>query len=441
MKKLIGVFITILFVMVMGRPIQAQEAKMIAPMPPISDGMDQLFGQNQWYTVVFRGNGEAVVNARVVVTNSDTKPMKTISLRVPRVVPQDAVAFQVIQERQCVQYSSKTGTELCIQYDDFDAYNWYGPAKYQKAALEYSGDTLAITLSQPVQPNASGSILLYYRAFGYAKKDLVGGYRFTFETLQADQPVQELQVGISIDSDLILRGTKSEVNYRFEDSQMATKGVAELSAPVANTRMDAYVQQIGAGEVIKTASNLQAFESYTVRGSYADSRLKLYAKEIGIGIGMIILFAAIGYGIVRRIFRAKQASHQSTNVLAVFGLSFISAIVAVGYSAVVMYIAQNISQLFGYQAQTGVTLLLLVISLGVYGLLLGAPALFMGMKRGLWYGLATAGMTVLWLILALLIYLILNVSGKNPEIYPMGVMDSVKMETQIAPAEVDTLSQ
>lgn len=413
MKSFSRLFILLFFTLSVGSPVIAQEIDMIAPlpaqagMPPIDAGIGQLFGQNHWYSVVLRGNGEAVVNTRITLTNSNTNPMKSVAFRVPRVEPQDAVAFQVIQQGP-------------------DFYSYYGPAKYQRAALDFSGDTMTITLPQSIASNASGSILLYYRAFGYAKKDLVGGYHFTFDTLQATDPIQKLQVGISTDTELFLRGTKSQVNYRFEDLTLSSKGMMAEAAPAVNSRMDSYYQQIGYGDLVKTTSNLQALESFTVKGAYADNKLKLYTKEIGIGVGIIILIVAVGFILVRRIIQTNRSStQQSTNVLAVFGLSFLSAIITVGYSAALMYIVQNTPQLFGYQAQAPIMLLILVISLGVYGLLLGAPPLFIGIKRGVWYGLATAGMTVLWLILTLFIYLIMNASGQNPGPYPMGIMKTL----------------
>lgn len=406
MKKILGVCAFVLFIMVLGGPAFAQE-KMIAPLPPDS-GMSQLFGQNQWYSVVFRGNGEAIVNLRATFTNTETFNLATLTFRVPKVDPKDLLAFQVIQEQRPDVY-------------------WYGPAKYQKAKTDYSGDTITITLPLSVQPDKSGSILLYYRAFGYAKKDIIGGYRFTFETLKASEPVQELQLGISTDSDLMLRGAQGEVNYRFEDVSTAAKGMMAEAAPAANTRMDDYYQQIGSGQIIKSASNLQALESYTIKGSYADSRLKLYTKELGIGTGVFIAGLLIAVWVIRKAIRSTNAgpTDKTTPIVAMFGLSFLSGILIVSYTILLVFLTRNLPMLVEYDMQLPITILLLIVSLGIYGVLLFGPAVFLGIRSGWGLALGTAGITTVWLIFALFLYVLIGFS-RQPGYPPVQIMKGVE---------------
>lgn len=378
---------------------------MIAPAPPLDGGSRQLFGQNHAYSVVFRGNGEAIVNMRLSLTNTQAEPMKSFTLRVPKAQPTDLLAFQVSQA-----------------VPDFYSYI---PATYQKAQVTYAGDTITVTLPQPILADKSGSILLYYRAFGYAKKDIIGAYRFTFETLQAQDPIQQLQVGIRTDSDLILRGSKSQVNYRFEDMGMVSADMATEAAPMANARMDTYYQQIGYGDMVKTASNLQALESYTVRGSYADTRAKLYVKEIAIGIGVAVLVVAIVIWIVRLMLKNQKApagiKSPSTGIVAVFGVSFVSAMLAIGYTALVMFVMRNLTTFVRYDVQMPISMLLLIVSLGVYGLLLVVPAILIGIRFGIWYGVSTVGVSIIWLVLGLIIYMVMIIATPpdQPVFMPM----------------------
>lgn len=447
MKLVFRTILSIFFIMVLARPALAQEEKLIAPMPPIDGQIGQLFGQNHWYSVVFRGNGEAVVSTRILFTNGDTAPQSILSFRIPKVMPADPLAFQVIRQRQCIQYSLR-GTPMpdggiaepaCLRYQEPDAYNWYGPAKYQKAGIEYTGDTLNVTLPQPIEPNKSGSILLYYRAFGYAKKNITGSYTFAFETLQAQEAVQQAQVGISTDSDLILRGGKGAVNYRFEDMGMAAKGMSEAAAPMMNTRMDSFYQQIGSGSIVKTASNLQALESYSVKGSYADNRLKLYAKEGLIGFIVLAVVVAGGMYILKLTLKGLRGTSKTsqspatTSFLAMFGLSFVAAVCILGYTILLVFLTNSLSSYVVYDMRMPITILLLIVSLGVYGLLLFAPAVILGIRLGWAFGLGTIGLTTVWLILALILYVLIGFSGKSNQYYPMGIELMDRATSSVAP--------
>lgn len=460
MRRILAVGIVILFSIVYGSAVFAQDTapgsvpttdKMIA-LPPDVNMPPQLFGQNQWYTVVFRGNGEAVVNLRLTFSHYQSSPLTSLSLRVPKVKPTDMYAFQVTQQSPCLRYAPVPRTNeinminfpenppSCLQYGEpTDPYNWYGPAKYQKADVVYSGDTVTITLPQPIKTEKSGSILVYYRAFGYAKKDFVGAYQFAFETLRADEPVEQVTVGVDTDSNLLLRGTQEKVNYRFEDVSVASKGMMSAAAPALNSRMDNYYQQIGSGQLIKNAFGLQALESFTVRGSYADHALRLYAKDIAIGVGILVLIVLLTIGILRVVIKAlhtKQApitspaaSSQTATILALAGVSFLSAVFMLGFTVIIIFITRNLSMIlnYDYSMQLPIMVVLSIISLGIYGFLLFAPAIFVGMKRGLVYGLITAGLTFGWLILAVLVFAVVSVaSGNTPYPVPMQIMDGFK---------------
>ena len=52
---------------------------MIGVANPVLAGDDLLFGQSHYYTVVFRGNGEAITYAKIAFTNPDEKPLTDFS--------------------------------------------------------------------------------------------------------------------------------------------------------------------------------------------------------------------------------------------------------------------------------------------------------------------------------------------------------------------------
>src|SRR3990167_7697476 len=74
----------------------------IYPVPPYRDNPPQVLGQDHAYSVTFRGNGEAVVSAKVVFTNLTDTPLSSISLRVPKVDAKDIIVFQVLRDKTCI---------------------------------------------------------------------------------------------------------------------------------------------------------------------------------------------------------------------------------------------------------------------------------------------------------------------------------------------------
>lgn len=407
-------------------------------MPPEQPPPVNFLGQDHYYSVTFRGNGEAVVNLKVVLSNlQEDQNLSLVNLRVPRVDPKDIAVYQVIRERQCVIYKSeqaevraegptaKIWTPACEQYQEPDYYQWYGEAKYQKAKHELSGDTIMIELPQPIKANASGSFVIYYRTLGYAKKNLFGAFNFIFEILKINDKIRTLQVGVTTDSDLFLRGAKGKVSYRFDEGVVALKSAEITAGAIRSPQFDNFYQQIGQGEIIKTASNLQALDSYTVRGSYADSRLRLYAKEAVFCLIILLLFSLIFILVVKLLVRNWQKKSTVVKddlvfpILAVAGLSFVSSLFILVYTIFVFLVFQYLSNYF-YQFSLILTIFLTIISIGVYSFFLFAPAVFFGFKKGLGWGIATFALTIFWLVFYLVvIFVVLFLLYQSPN-YPIG---------------------
>ena len=146
--------------------------KMVAPdYYPIPNNKPLPFaGQNHAYSVILRGNGEAVITLKVALTNtsSDGRSLTKTLLRLPRVMVSDIAVYQIITQGYCTRYdngpqymgtpySSIPYNPRCIEYSDPDYYNYYGGGKYQKADFDYSGDTLTIDLPTPIQNEKSGA--------------------------------------------------------------------------------------------------------------------------------------------------------------------------------------------------------------------------------------------------------------------------------------------
>jgi len=461
MKKLLVIFLLIIPFLFPFKHIAAQvdEVRVIpGKIAPPATEFPNLLGQNHNYSVTLRGNGEAVVLFKAAFYNSTDKPLSELFFRVPRVNPQDITVFQVIREPSCVRYpqpgimegqgSSQSliypmpPPQACEEYQEPDYFGyWYGEAKYQKAVSELRGDTFAVILPKPVNVDASGSIIAYYRGFGYAKKDVFGRFNFTFETLKTNDRIRNLQVGIITDSDLVLAGAKGTVNYRFDESVMSLKSAGVTAEVVRSPQFDSVVQQIGYGAITKTASNLMPLESYTVKGAYASSSLKLYAKGLLIGLVSFAIFVIVVIFIIKKLVRAYEKrpitsekirsaaakSNPALDIFSVLGLSFVSSVLVAVVTAGVMMLSRLIIPSLPAEATVVLTVLIIIVMALLYVLLFVGPAIFLGIKRGLWWGVGTCAATIGWFILYIFILFIvyLGISRNPTEPYPLPLMRSM----------------
>jgi len=413
----------------------------IGPVPDYQTGT--FLGQKQSYTVTFRGNGEAVVSARISIGNSSDTTIDKVSFRIPKVEASGIYAFQIFMEKQCIRYATPQYDPLtrsypvntCAQYQDPDYYNSYSfyNAKYKKADYDYKNDTLTVTLPSSIEVNKSGAIFLYFRAAGYVKKDMFGAFDYTFETLQVEDPVQSLNIGIATDSDLYLKGVQGEVNYRFSD---VTASVAKLGSGggemgIASPAMDTYVSQIGQGSIYKTASNLSPLESYKVTGSYANTRAKLYGSEILIGVvvfvGLLAIIILSVVAIIRVLRKPSQKAlkkedaademkstplpSQKTSSGKMFAvvvmLGFIDSLIVTVYTVLVVLLGAFLINNIYYSYQGFVMLALVIISIIIYVLLVFSPGVLLGVRKGAAWGIGAVVSTVLWMIFWVIILVLL----------------------------------
>lgn len=423
-------------------------------LPPDNPSNPQAFyGQDHAYTVTFRGNGEAVVSLRVAFTNTNDSKLSNLTFRVPRVDPKDIVSYQVYREPNCIRFQDipynpnvipvPNKLPTCLEYDEPNYYDiyWYGKISYKKADISYSGDTISITLPKSVEPMKSGSILLYYRALGYTKRATFGSYDYIFETLKTEDQIRNLQVGITTDSDLYLKNTDSKVQYRFDPKFSAAQGMMnESKVAMANPQFDQYYQQIGQGSIVKTATYLQPLDSFSVKGAFADSLIKLYLGKIITVIAVVLIFVVLlGYGISRIIKHFKKSDTSKTNdvsqnttsnthsktglnVLLMILLSFISSIFVAGYTVFVFLFGNSMSSWYYSEFNSLIVLFLIILSFGIYPVLLLGPSVFMGIKKGLWWGVGTFCLTLLWITMCIFIlfsYMIL--ARVRNDYYPKSV--------------------
>lgn len=471
MRKVLS-FLLIIFLLTHVSVVGAQES-LIAPMPP-SDNRIPFLGQDHFYSVVLRGNGEAVVTMKANFSNDTSEDLSQLTFIIPGADAQEVVAYQVIRDKQCARWRSSvlerttldtqaTGDEAlrrrdpnCLEWKDPNYFEYfYGNNQYIKSEVSTKGEAVTVTLPTSIEPTKTGSIVLYYRGMGYAHKTWAGGYTFKFETAKVNTAIKNMQIGMSTDPDWIMSGVDSSIDYGANAKLTLDAAIApQETGGRANAQFDQIYQQIGYGSLVKSASDLQPNESYTVTGAYAKDSLQLYATNIVVGTIIVLLFIAViisALGITLR--RMKQAS-TSGKKLAVTPRDFVvalatgfgSAILMVVYTIFLLVALYLLSSRAGYYGNffdiaPFIVIALMLVSAAIYLFLFIVPAIVIGAKRGLWTGVITSLVTIIWLVIFLVIgiggYLLVSIVNPpqgyfNKALFKGGVM--MDTAVQSAPA-------
>lgn len=271
-------------------------------------------------------------------------------------------------------------------------------------------------MPKPVKPNGSGSIVMAYSLPNITSKGLLGEYNFSFDSAKIKDSIQNLQVGVMVDSDYYLKDAAGAINYQSREVSpvMAPLAAAmDSSKGISNPQFDQFYSQVGQGTVVKYEKNIMPNESYNIKGTYADNRAKLYAKEIGTATGVVALVLLLAFGslfvAVKKVFGKKTVSSdqpapvKSTTYIAVISASFGSSLLILLYTIGLYVFSVFFTQMFQYYSYNSMyplmMILVLVISLCVYSVFLFSPAVVIGIKKGLMPGLSALVLTIFWLIM------------------------------------------
>jgi len=286
------------------------------PLIEVSAQAELFFGQEHNYSVTFRGNGEAVVFARIAFTNFSEADLTSLKFQSDTKL-NSLAAYQQILPSVCdkQQYNETTKTYDCLSYSKANYYNsgnYYGyyeyshradQINYKKLTATETAGEYTITLADAVRPNDQGAILLSYRSKEFAAKKIGGLFKYAFTTLAAPVQVSEVNVAIGVDSELFIKG-KSAVNYQPEDVGVSA-GLGETG--FTNKKLDSISQNIGqGGSVRKSAKQLAEDETFMVKGAYATTKARLYAGQI-----IVIALAVIALTLAGIFFSRKKGDDAS----------------------------------------------------------------------------------------------------------------------------------
>jgi hypothetical protein len=421
----------------------AQEARYtiapdIAPIPPDTSN-SLLFGQKHSYSVVFRGNGEAITYAKIVVPNREEQALSEFSFEIPKINPSEMIMYQMKLPKECVRYNYTDPNNPCVEYRDPDYgqdYYYYGSgqtAEYTKIKYTQSGNTYNLTLPNSVEPSKSTAIIISYAAKGYVDNNF-GLYKFNFETIKVNSRIESVRVAVDVDSDLLLKGKQSSVNYNEAGSGPMAK-LGDSSA-ISSRELDRVVSNIGvSGALIKESKSLSPNESFNVKGEYANNWFRLYLNEIIIALLVIIIVIFLIYFVAKYISsKPKKRTDANTktqdktnnivnkNSINLFNLT--NVLVSLG--TVILLIIVNIiirllNQYNNWQSilyDPTFSSLISVITTLLYAFILLAPAIMIGLRRGWGNTFSILILQFIWFVIILALYLLLFQSGLT-EIIPM----------------------
>ncbi len=395
------------------------------------------FGQNHFYTVIFRGNGEAIVYAKIAITNPDEKPLAELSFEIPKVSPTEIAMYQMKLPRECVRYDYDSPGQPCLEWRDPDytqRYYYYGygyrevQTEYQKIQFTRSGNLYRFTLPTPVEPYKSTAIVVVYAAKGYVKESF-GLFKFSFETIKVPSRIEQIRVAVDVDSDLLLKGKRAQVDYGVSTS--------ELVAPqaISSRDLDRVVGKIGSyGPLVKEAKNLAPNETFIVRGEYATNWFRLYLRSILITILVIAaIFAGVYFlekflkrrGGQSRRFESgtnQQISPQALqSSISIFNLtnasvSLLSVVLVIGLTYLLRFLLESgLFRSFKVDSVFGIVGFITIILL--YVLVIFGPAIIVAIKHG-WKSLVSILIAeFLWFVIFLVLYLVLFQSGLTSNFY------------------------
>ena len=307
------------------------------------------FGQEHSYDTRLRGDGSAIVNARIEVKNTGEKPIKAYSYSVENGTLRDITA---IQEISCdglptyildspttdsgsaasptvpkTLYGNDTTTEPeypeCYPKNNEQTTYYYGTTRnntpisyivpsytsvYRLVPVEKKDNSFTLTLNDELAFNDRATFVLIYDLTDVADKQL-GIYEYDFKTLKTKDRINNITVALSVDSGYVLEGaTDEKINYNPESSgnditESINNGVSLDSSEQKST--DAYVKSIGTNGVItKSADTLAAGETLTVSGTYASSEFLLHWPRTALFGTLIVVAIAACITWYRR--RSKQ---------------------------------------------------------------------------------------------------------------------------------------
>lgn len=409
-------------------------------------GQGLLIGQEHSYDVYVRGNGEALVAARVVVNNTQEQNMETVTLETPDGVSVSELhAAQELRPPKCIDERNRyRDDEECQEFrppDYSNAYSYRYNSKFQRVSIDESNGAITVELKEAIEPNTNGAFLLSFVTRDFVDTSAFGNaFNFNAKSLKADQRITKASMAVYADTDYRIRGAESDVDYASVTEGSRGLQSASPDSAVESSTLQNFSRRVGRqGQVNKTAQALAPGDVMEVDGFAAQSWWRLNLVKLLI-IGLIA--AGVIAGLVYWWRRSgasgrsddehgrnhepteqkkKPAESQTTHpqtarnhgrlyIISIL-LGLVSALAVMGVSALLL----NMEDLFSRRSEL-LSMLQVLAVIAAYLFVFLAPPIFAGIRYGLRWGLLTVGISLLWMVLlvAILSALFTDSGGVTP---------------------------
>ncbi|MBI5227282.1 hypothetical protein HY988_01725 [Candidatus Micrarchaeota archaeon] len=250
---------------------------------------DSGYTSSAYYSAMFDERGLASVGFRLDYTHASAQPTDHINLNIQGTEVKVVSAFvrgkcDSVKPVPVYDYPDEYYQKGC-QYDGYR----FAPAKI----IKIGEGSYRVMLNQTLAYGESTNLVVFYRAFGYVNNGIFGK-EFAFQSIRNDFDVENTRVSIEVEDGLILKegGGKGNYNKGVMSELLAPNAASAISADsvkVQGQLSSAYSSISYASGYVKEKSVLLAGETFSVKGTFADSLIVLYAPE-----GIIVLLVAAG---------------------------------------------------------------------------------------------------------------------------------------------------
>jgi len=383
---------------------------------------------NDYYSVMYDAEGDAIVTAKLVLYNTKNENLDEIKLEFPS---SHVVIYNLVQE--------------VYEKENYPYYygNLYYPIEYEKEILS-SATLLTLHLQKAIKPQKEGVILIFYKIPQATVVDSLGVHEFDFKTIIDKNAalIQMVRVSVDVQTGLYLKGgSRGEVEYKpgyysskIQSIEIAKEGTRSKELTDFSRRITYHT-----GGLVKIAYNLDPYESFHVKGKFADSFLKLYILEILLSIAIvgiiIILFKKILLKKFRvvdiitgekgsKIFSLKANKKLSVRVIRSCIFGFLSAIFITVIWFLILFIFNFLGRTLTYSQSSMIMPLVLLFGIILMAVSIFGPVLLVGVKYGALDGILTLIFIGLWLLTFILIIIIFGILFfSNPRPTPIKLLE------------------
>lgn len=379
---------------------------------------DGYIHNNHWYAVSYDGEGDAIVRAKISLENTLREDLDYLVFEVPGHI----TVYRIVEEKGFCGPQPLYQDYRVIEEPAYYEPSYYGGCVNGNTSLDYNKDYsssstfLRFRLANPLKEGERTSITLLYKIPGSAEKGL-GKYDFDFKTIIDSKAilVEKVRVAVSVAPGYYLNEGGGEVDYRkdFFSAGMAQEAASKSIA--APEYMD-YSRNIEYAQgYVEQASNLDAWESFHVKGSYSGSWVYMNLLKLLVGAIALAGLAFVSRTALRKALSLSSSRNKRSVASALSG-NAAGRIIATGFLCAIGLVLLYFIALGGahllyglpwyYRELTSLigALIMVVLSLGV----VIVPAVIQGRKHGIAEGFLVVGSTLLWaLVLAFILAIVM----------------------------------